>query len=120
MVNNKSYMVNEVEHMESLYPAGTREKEIGELFAFIKSGKSAQLIAMPGVGRANVLGFLAYNRTVRIQHTNEKEQTQFHFVLCNFSEMKNRPLPDVMKFIFLELVSSLHERRREEEFLLVD
>ena len=110
----------EPEHVESLYPAESREKEIGELFEFIKAGKSAQLIAMPGVGRANVLGFLAYNRNIRILHTSEKEQKQYHFVLCNFSEIKNRPLLDVTKFIFLELTSSLHERRREEEFLLVD
>lgn len=106
--------------MESLYPATTREREIGELFSFIKAGKSCQLIAMPGVGRGSTLGFLAYNRNVRIHHTGEKEQMQYHFVLCNFSEMRNRPLLDVMKFLFLELASSLHERRREEEFLVVD
>lgn len=110
----------EPQHLESLYPGGSREKEIGEIFAFIKAGKSCQLISMPGVGRANVLGFLSYNRNVRIHHVGEKEQMQYHFVLCNFSEMKNRSLFDVMKFLFLELASSLHERRREEEFLVVD
>lgn len=110
----------EPEHIESLYPATTREKEIGQLFAFIKAGKSTQLIGLPGVGRGNVLGFLSYNRSIRIHHTSEKDQTQYHFVLCNFSEMKSRPLFDVIKFIFLELTSSLHERRREKEFLLVD
>lgn len=110
----------EPQHAESLYPAKTREREIRELFHAIKAGKSAQLIAMPGVGRANVLGFLAYNRAIRIHHTSEKEQTQYHFVMTNFSEMKNRPTFDVMKFLFLELTSSLHERRREKEFLLVD
>lgn len=110
----------EPQHLESLYPEKTREREITEIFAFIKNGKSSQLIAFPGVGRANVLGFLAYNRDIRIHHTGEKEQMQYHFVLCNFSEMKNRSLFDVMKFLFLELSSSLHERRREEEFLIVD
>ncbi len=108
------------QHLETLYPATTREKEIAEIFSFIKSGKSCQLIAMPGVGRGNVLGFLAYNRDIRIHHTSETEQFQYHFVLCNFSEIKNRSLFDTMKFLFLELSSSLHERRREEEFLVVD
>lgn len=110
----------EPQHAESLYPATTREKELGELFELIKSGKSAQLIALPGVGRANTLGFLAYNRNIRIHHVGEKEQTSYHFVLCNFSEIKNRSIFDVMKFLFLELASSLHERRNEEEFLLID
>lgn len=114
------YESMEPQHSESAYPATTREQEIGELFTFIKAGKSAQLIAMPGVGRANTLGFLAYNRAIRIHHTSEKDQVLYHFVVCNFSEMKNRPLFDVIKFIFLELTSSLHERRREEEFLLID
>ena len=110
----------EPQYLEALYPAETREKEIAEIFTFIKSGKSCQLISMPGAGRGNTLGFLAYNRNVRIHHVGEKEQMHYHFVLCNFSEMKNRSLFDVMKFLFLELASSLHERRREEEFLVVD
>lgn len=110
----------EPQHFESLYPATSREKEIAQIFSFIKTGKSVQLIALPGVGRANTLGLLAYNRSVRVHHIGEKEQANYHFVLCNFSEMKNRPLFDVIKFIFLELTSSLHERRREEEFLVVD
>ncbi|HSD98925.1 MAG TPA: helix-turn-helix domain-containing protein [Patescibacteria group bacterium] len=107
-------------HLESLYPEKTREEEIGKILSYIKSGKSSQLIALPGVGRANLLGFLAYNRQIRIHHLGEKEQMSFHFVLCNFSEMKNRPLFDVMKFLFLELSSSLHERKRDEEFAIVD
>lgn len=107
-------------HLESLYPEKTREEEIGKILSYIKNGKSSQLIALPGVGRANLLGFLAYNRQIRIHHLGEKEQISFHFVLCNFSEMKNRPLFDVMKFLFLELASSLHERKRDEEFAVVD
>src|SRR5258706_7987916 len=120
MVNNKSYMVNGGEHFESLYPTTTREKEMGEIFASVKQGKSLQLMSLPGAGKATVLGFLAYNRNIRIHHLGESEQLSYHFILVNFSELKNRPLFDVMKFIFLELASSLHERRREEEFLVVD
>lgn len=110
----------EPQHLESLYPAATRKKEIAEIFALLKQGKSCQLIGMPGAGRANILGLLSYNRNVRIYHTSEKEQFQYHFVMINFSEVRKRPLFDVMKFIFLELTASLHERRREEEFLVVD
>lgn len=110
----------EAEHFESLYPAKTREKEIARILSFLKEGKSCQLIALPGVGRGNCMGFLAYNRNVRIHHLGEDGQFTYHFVLCNFSEMRNRSLFDVMKFLFLELSSSLHERNREEEFLFVD
>lgn len=110
----------EPEHLESLYPADSRKKEIQEILSFIKAGKSCQLIALPGIGRGNLLGFLAFNHNVRTLHLGEKEQESYHFVLANFSEVKDRPLFDVMKFLYLELVSSLHERRREEEFLVVD
>jgi hypothetical protein len=120
MVNNQSSFVTEAQHLESLYPEDSRSKEIGQLLSYIKEGNSAQLIGLPGAGRGNLLGFLAYNRSVRIKHLGEDEQLKYHFVLCNFSEIKNRPLFDVMKFLFLELSSSLHERRKEEEFLVVD
>lgn len=113
-------MNHEVQHLESLYPAETREKEMGEIFNSIKQGKSLQLMSLPGAGKATILGFLAYNRNIRIHHLGEGQQLLYHFVLINFSEIKNRPLFDVMKFLFLELASSLHERRREEEFLIVD
>lgn len=110
----------EPQHLESLYPAATREKELGELLSFVKSGKSAQLIALPGAGRGNALGFLAYNHIIRAHHLGEKEQASFHFVLANMSEVRNRTFFDTMKFLFLELVSSLHERRLEEEFKTLD
>lgn len=110
----------EPQHLESLYPKDARKTELQQLLAFLKSGKSCQLIALPGVGRGNTLGFLAYNRNARIYHFGEQEQANYHFVLANMSEVKNRSLFDTMKFLFLELASSLHERRREEEFLVID
>lgn len=120
IINRQSSIINEVDHLESLYPEDSRQKELSQILSYIKEGNSCQLIAMPGVGRGNLLGFLAYNRNIRITHLGEDGQGQYHFVLANFSEIKNRPLFDVMKFLFLELTSSLHERRREEEFLVVD
>lgn len=106
------------EHFEALYPATTREKEIADLLTFIKTGKSCQLVSVPGAGRSNVLGLLAFNRNVRIHHLGEN-QKWFHFVLCNFSELRNRPLKDVTKYIFLSLVESLEERGLHEEYKVV-
>ncbi len=121
IVNNHSSIVNyEAERLESLYPATTREKEIGEIFSAINAGKSLQLISLPGAGRNFVLNLLTYNRNIRIHHVGEAKQEVYHFVLIHFSEIKNRSLFDIMKFFFLELASSLHERRKEEEFLMVD
>lgn len=110
----------EPQYLETLYPPLSRQEEIQKILSFVKEGKSAQLVAMPGVGRGNLLSLLAYNRALRQHHLGEEAYLTYHFVLANFSEVKNRPLFDVMKFIFLELSSSLHERKREEEFLMVD
>lgn len=110
----------EPDHLESLYPDTARQKEIEEMLSFIKDGQSCQLIAMPGVGRGNLLNLLAYNRSLRVAHLGKEDYLKYHFVLANFSEVKNRPLIDIMKFLFLELSSSLHERRFEEEFAAVD
>lgn len=102
-------------HFESLYPANTREKEINQILAFIKGGNSCQIISLPGVGRSNLLGMLAYNHDVRVKHLGEN-QTSYHFVMINFSEIRNRPLLDGTKFIFLSLVDSLRERKFEEQY----
>lgn len=106
-------------HLESEYPATSRAKEIREILRFVEEGNSCQIIAPPGVGRGNILGFLAYNRAIKQYHLGKK-QDFYHFVLVNFSEVKNRPLIDIMKFLFLELVSSLHERGLDEEFKIAD
>lgn len=100
-------------HFESLYPANSRFTEIEKLLNYIKSGKSCELIGLPGVGRSNLLGILSYNRSAREKHLGEN-QKWFHFVLLNFSEVKKRPLADVWKFIFLGLVDSLRERKMPE------
>ncbi len=70
---------------------------------------------MPGVGRGNILGLLTYNKTVREKHLGSLAQW-FHFVLVNFSEVRNKPLFEVTKLIFLELVDSLRERSMAEEY----
>lgn len=112
-------METQHEHLESLYPQNSRFPEIEKLLSFVRKGVSCQMIAMPGVGRGNVLKFLAYNRNIRLLHLGEK-QTDYHFVYINFDEIKSRPVIDALKFIFLELVSSLHERGQDHAFEMVN
>lgn len=106
-------------HLESLYPDISRFEEIEQILNFVKKGQSCQIIAMPGVGRGNLLKFLAYNHNIRVKHLGEK-QTMYHFVYINFDEIKHRPVYDSLKFMFLELVSSLHERAMEDAFKTTD
>lgn len=107
------------EYFEAQYPSTARSSEIEELVQVIKEGKSCQLVGLPGVGRSTLLGLLAHNKAVRIKHLGDK-QKQMHFVMANFSEIRKRPLFDAMKFLFLSLADSLHERELEDEYLKVN
>ncbi|MBI2443087.1 MAG: winged helix-turn-helix domain-containing protein [Candidatus Levybacteria bacterium] len=95
---------------ESLYPADTWFNEVGQIIKFVKEGKSSQLIGAPGVGKYAIFGLLSYNHDVRVRHLGE-EQTSYHFVQIDFSEIRNRPLMDVMKMLFLALTDSLRDRK---------
>jgi DNA-binding winged helix-turn-helix (wHTH) protein len=106
---------SEISHFESLYPETTRFEEIEKILNFIKEGNSCQVVSVPGVGRSNLLGYLAYNRKIRIRHLGEA-QKKFHFVLLNFSEVRKRSLADVNKFIFLGILNSLRERGLYKEY----
>lgn len=106
------YMLDE--HFEAQFPDTTREKEIAALAGYIKEGSSCQLIGLPGVSRSTVLGFLSYNKKIREKHLGDM-QSQIHFVDVDFSEIRNRSLFDVMKFLFLNLTESLRERGLKEE-----
>jgi DNA-binding winged helix-turn-helix (wHTH) protein len=105
----------ELEHFEALYPDTTRFAEIEKILTFIKEGSSCQVVSVPGAGRSNLLGFLAYNRNLRIKHLGA-EQSKFHFVYLNFSEIKKKPLIEAVKFIFLGLVDSLRDRQMDEDY----
>ena len=105
---------NKYTHFDSLYPQDSRFEEIEKILSFIKAGMSVQLISLPGVGRSNVLGILAYNHNVRVKHLGEN-QKWFHFVYLNLSEVKNRSLFDFNKFLFLSLADSLKERGMNNE-----
>lgn len=105
---------SEPTHFESLYPPDSRFEEIEKILSFIKSGNSVQVISLIGVGRSNVLRILAYNHGVRTLHLGEN-QKWFHFVMMNFSEIKKRPLADSTKYLFIEILESLSERKMETE-----
>ena len=102
-------------HFESLYPDDFRLEEIGKLMGFIKQGNSCSVIALPGVGRSNLLRSISYNRSIRLKHLGEN-QKWFHFVIVDFSEIRRRPLFDTTKFLFLSLIDSLRERGKTEEY----
>jgi DNA-binding winged helix-turn-helix (wHTH) protein len=106
----------EPQHFESLYPADTRFAEIEKILGFIKEGNSCQVVSVPGAGRSNLFGLLAYNRNVRIKHVGAEKQSQFHSVYLNFAEIRKRPLIDATKFIFLNLVDSLRDRKKDKEY----
>jgi DNA-binding winged helix-turn-helix (wHTH) protein len=105
----------ENQHFESLYPDATRFAEVEKILNFIKEGSSCQVVSVPGAGRSNLLGFLAYNRNLRIKHLGE-EQTKYHFVYLNFSEIRKKPLIEAVKFIFLGLVDSLRDRQMDKDY----
>lgn len=96
--------------IEALFPADSWDKEIEGILSFVKRGQSVQLVGIPGTGRSDILGLLSYNRNVRIKHLGEMEQVKYHFVLINFSEIKNQSVAEIFKFIFLSLIDSLRLR----------
>jgi len=77
--------------------------------------RQPRVVSVPGAGRSNLLGFLAYNRNLRIKHLGA-QQTKYHFVYLNFSEIKKKPLIEAVKFIFLGLVDSLRERQMTKDY----
>lgn len=113
------YINMELEHFDSLYPADTRFEEIEKVLNFIKEGSSCQITSLPGVGRSNILGILAYNRKVRLKHLGQTYKG-FQFVYLNFSEIRKKPLIEAMKFIFLSLIDSLRDRKMDEEYEIVN
>ena len=103
-------------HFESLYPENTRYDEIEKILSFIKEGNSVQIVSIPGVGRSNLFGLLSYNTKVRVKHLGEN-QKNYHFVNINLSEVKNKTNSQIFKFIFLELLDSLKERKIEQDYV---
>ena len=94
---------------ESLYPDDAMHDQVEKLAEFVKRGMSSQVIGLPGTGKSTLLKLLAYNTGIRTKHFGA-EQKNFHFVYMDFSEIKKRPMLDVVKFIIVSLAYSLQER----------
>lgn len=101
-------------HFESLYPLETMKDECAKTFALIQAGGFVQAVGIPGVGKSTLLRLFAYNSGVRSFHLKD-QATLYHFVYMNFSEVKQRELGDVTKFMLLSLISSLRERELFDE-----
>lgn len=102
------------DHFVAQFPETTQEQTLTQLTTFLKEGSSCQLIGLAGVGRATVLNLLVYNKAVRKKHLAQS-QKEMHFVIVDFAEIRNRPLIDVMKYLFLNLTESLRERGMKVE-----
>ena len=89
-----------LKYFDSLYPPSTRQRELKLLIPFIEKGLSSQLIGIPGRGKSNVLRLLAYNKEARSFNFGEYEKV-LHFVYIDCSELKNKPLFDITKFILI-------------------
>lgn len=100
---------------EAKYPADSRFTEIEKLLLYIKEGNSAQVISVPGAGRSTLLGLLAYNQHVRNLHLKETAE-QYHFVMIDFTEVKNKPTLEALKLIFLNTVASLEDRQLNDTY----
>ncbi|MGH7202979.1 MAG: winged helix-turn-helix domain-containing protein [Candidatus Levyibacteriota bacterium] len=106
------YMIPE--QFESQYPDITRADEISKIVGYIKEGSSCQVVGIPGVSRSTLLGLFAYNKRIRQKHLGASEK-KTHFILVDFSEIRNRDLFDAMTYLFLNLTESLRERGMMEE-----
>jgi hypothetical protein len=101
-------------YFESLYPAESLQKEISKTISFIQKGASSQVLGLPGIGKSRLLRLLAYNKKVRELHLKDTQE-KYHFVYMDFSEVRNRSLADVTKFILVSLAYSLSERGMTDE-----
>ena len=106
------------EHFVARFPEDIRKEELKGIVEYLRSGNSCQLIGLPGVNRSTVLEVLVYNKGIRQKQLGDFQEAS-HFVLIDFSEIRNRPLADVMKYLFLNLTESLRERGMKEENKIV-
>jgi len=114
-VNGISTMEDMFEdHFLAQFPQDARKEEITAIISAIHNGNSCQLMGLPGGNRSTVLGLLVYNKKIRQKYLGA-QQDNSHFVLVDFSEIRKRPLLDVMKYLFLNLTESLRERGMKEE-----
>lgn len=108
-----------LKYFDSLYPPTTRSREFKLLIPYLEKGLSTQLVGIPGSGRSNVLRLLSYNKDARHQNYGDYEK-HLHFVYIDCSEVKNREIFDIIKFILISLSFSLGERLMTTESVRVN
>jgi len=89
---------------ESTFPNDYRHKEIGKILDYLVTGKSCQIVCVPGAGKATVLRLLAHNRNLLKFHLKEKEKS-IRFLYLNL-EHTNYQDEQIAKF----LLSALDEK----------
>lgn len=99
-----------LKYFDSLYPPKTREREFKLIIPYLEKGLSTQLVGIPGCGKSNVLRLLSYNRDARYNNYGDYEKL-LHFVYLDCSEVNDKSLFEILKFILISLSFSLGERR---------
>ena len=95
-------------HFESIYPEESRFAEIETLLSYIKQGKSAEIIGIPGIGKSNLLKLLTYNNMLLKKHLG-KDTKWYQFINIDFSLVEDRPLYEVLKLMLISIIDSLEE-----------
>lgn len=106
-------------HFSALYPAEARFEEIKKVLGFVQAGNISQILGVPGVGRTVFLGLLAFNKKVKELHLKERAGG-YHFVLVDFTALKEESLSEVAKTILLSLFQSLQDRKLLDEAAFVE
>lgn len=105
-------------HFSALYPADARFDEVKKVLGFVQSGNASQVLGIPGIGRTVFFGLLAFNKKVKELHLKERAG-EYHFVLVDFTALKDESLSEVAKTILLAMSQSLKERELLEEATFV-
>lgn len=106
-------------HFSALYPADTRFDEIKKVLGFVQAGNASQVLGIPGVGRTVFFGLLAFNKKVKELHLGERAR-RYHFVLVDFTALKDESLAEVGKTMLLAIFQSLKDRELLEEAAFVE
>lgn len=103
-----------MEHFETQYPINSREKEIKAILNYAAHGQSCQLISPPGAGRSTVIRLLAFHPKLVKYHLASQGLTLrgYLFVYVNFAEIPNFETGELIKFLFLSLLTALEENKK--------
>ena len=83
---------------ESQFPPDFRKEDIENVLRFVTAGKFAQLICLPGNGKATLLRLLAKNQNIRKLHLGAKEKST-RFIYINMLELEKYDQASVDEFL---------------------